>query len=210
MLTDLKVNVDMDNDETCSGEFVLQTLTTDGRTDKEYYWYADKKHGGSKGGVVGWYNADGDEQFIGDTDVEFDAGQAFWTLGSGFKLTSAGQVLTETVKVTTPGAGKVLIGNPYPVNLNLVDMTVEVNLDEGETCSGEFVFQTLTTDGRTDQEYYWYADKKHGGSKGGVVGWYDSDGETLYTRESGIFLKAGEGYWTLGSGFTLVFPAMSL
>lgn len=210
MLTDLAVKVNMDEGETCSGEFCLETLTIDGRTDKEYYWYADKKHGGSKGGVVGWYDDAGDEQYIGDTDVEFEAGQGFWTQGGGFQLTSAGQVLMETVKVTTSESGKVLIGNPYPVDINLVDMYVEVDLDEGESCSGEFCLETLTIDGRTDKEYYWYADKKHGGSKGGVVGWYDDAGDVMFTREDNVILKAGGAYWTQGGGFTLVFPTISL
>ena len=205
-LTDLVVNVP--EDKTCSGEFILQTLTADGRTDKSYAWFKDKKHGGEKGGVAGWYDEAGKVQFIGDNDVEFDAGTCFWTLGGGFTLQSAGAVLTETVKTPTLPTGKVLVGNPYPMAVNLTDLYVEV--PDGQTCSGEFIFQTLTADGRTDQSYAWFKDKKHGGEKGGVEGWYDEAGKVQITKESGILLGAGEGYWTLGNGFTVVFPKIDL
>lgn len=205
-LTDLVVVVP--EGQTCSGDFVLQTLTTDGRTKDMYAWYQDKKHGGTKGGVAGWYDLGGTTQFVGDNDVEFEAGTCFWTQGGGFTLQSAGAVLTETVKVTTSVLGKTLVGNPYPMAINLADLYVEVS--EGQTCSGDFVFQTLTTDGRTKDMYAWYQDKKHGGAKGGVAGWYDLGGTELITKETGIILGAGEGYWTQGGGFTVVFPKIDL
>ena len=117
-------------------------------------------------------------------------------------------MLTETVKTTTLPTGKVLVGNPYPMALNLTDLYVEV--PEGQTCSGEFIFQTLKPDGRTDKAYYWYYDKRHGGEKGGVAGWYDGNGEVQYKKEDGVLLGAGEGYWTQGGGFTVVFPKINL
>ena len=199
-LTDLKVDTD---GEACSGEFVLQTLTNSGRTDKSYYWYYDRNHG-IRNGVAGWYDGDGEVQYVDENDVTFTAGQAFWTLGSGFKLVSAGEVLTSTVDVPTSAGGKVQIGNPYPVAVKVNDMVVDT---DGENCSGDFVMQTLDVYGRTDKSYYWYYDRRHGKSSG-TAGWYDGDGEVAVTDD--VVLNPGEGYWVLGSGFTLSFPKLTL
>ena len=202
-LSDLKVDSD---GEYTSGDFELQTLTTSGATKDKYCWFYNKKHGGTSGNA-GWYDPDGEVQYVDDTDVEFEAGSGFWTAGSGLKLVCNGQVLTDTtVKVGTPDAGKVLIGNPFPVDINLVDLFVDSN---DEYTSGDFEIQTLTTSGATQNKYCWFYNKKHGGTSG-VAGWYDPDGEVLYTREDNIILPAGGAYWVAGSGLTLVFPQLNL
>ena len=196
-LSDLAVDT---NGEYCEDNFTLSTLTPSGGTDKEYCWFYDKGHGG-KTGVAGWYDSDGEIHYAGEDDVEFESSQGFWVQGYGFKLKASGQVLIETVVAATPTAGKVLIGNPFSSDVNLADIAVDT---DGEYCEDNLTLSTLTPSGGTDKEYCWFYDKGHGG-KSGVAGWYDSDGETLYTREDGILLKAGGAYWVQGYGFKLIF-----
>ena len=196
---------------------VLQTLKTDGSTDKSYYYIYNKRHGGSQGGVAGWYFDDvgsEDKLITRESGIEFEPGTGFWVQGAGKGLTLSGEVLISStgVSVDTEIGGNVMVSNPYPFPVNLADIGVNVG-GEGASYYCTVVAQTLKTDGSTDKSYYYIYNKRHGGSQGGVAGWYFDDvgsEDKLITRESNIILPAGGAYWVQGVGKKIVFPAFTL
>lgn len=65
----------------CTGEFVVQFLTTSGTVESKYAWY-------DNGEVEsGWYNSDGSAITGGAAAVEIQAGQGLWIQGRGYTIT---------------------------------------------------------------------------------------------------------------------------
>ena len=70
----------------CTGEFVMQTLTTSGLMEKAYYWLDYTTSATTKIGP-GWFaNPDGTPIENGADKVILDPGKGLWVSGSGYKL----------------------------------------------------------------------------------------------------------------------------
>ena len=66
----------------------VQTLNTDGTTDKTYYYLYNKKHGGTSG-TAGWYldkTGSADKLITRETGIELPASGAYWVQGNGKKI----------------------------------------------------------------------------------------------------------------------------
>lgn len=60
-----------------SADFILTTLTPQGRTDQRYAWFDDDEH------VAGWYTFSGGALDKAASEITFPEGQGFWCKGSG-------------------------------------------------------------------------------------------------------------------------------
>ena len=201
-----------------AGGVSLQILNDNGTTKKTYYWFYNRTHG-EKSGTEGWYtdfSGAADTLVTPESGVTFKSGDGFWLTGGQKLVSSSGAVLTGTqvaIDSTSAGTGGMIIVNPYPVAVDLADITVE---REGSGSSyyiaGGVSVQTLNDNGTTKATYYWFYNRTHG-EKSGVEGWYtDFSGAatTLVTKESNIKLQPGEGYWLTGASKTLKFPALNV
>jgi hypothetical protein len=185
------------------GDFNLQFLTSQGKTESTYLWYDD-------GTRLGWYDESGATKIDGAT-VEITAGKAVWCQAGGLKLVSAGSVNLTDVAFTCNASGATAMGNPYPVDLTLADLTVTgysapVYDDKRGRWSGgtkgDFNLQFLTSQGKTEATYLWYDD-------GTRLGWYDEAGTTKIDGTK-VDIPAGKGLWCQGNGLTLNIPAPEL
>ena len=216
------------------GAFQLKVLKNDGSTDALYSW-VDCKSGWSETTpdvfAPGWYTNVGTE-YTKLTDEEtkaivFDQGQAFWMITSGYKLVSAGQVTKEDLELKTNKENHTPFGNGMPMELTLGDLSVtgytESKWDStawswlGGCTRGAFQLKLLKNDGSTDALYSW-VDCKSGWSETTpevfAPGWYTNVG-TEYTKlteeeTKAIKIPAGQGFWIIGSGYSLVVPAPEL
>ena len=115
------------------------------------------------------------------------------------------------VSFVSASTGATAMGNPFPVDLTLDNLTVtgysapvyDENRDRwsGGT-KGQFNLQFLTNQGKTEVTYRWYDD-------GTKLGWYDSKGTTKIDG-SKVDIPAGKGHWCQGNGLTLNIPAPEL
>lgn len=201
-----------------SGGVVLQLLNNNGTTKASYYWYYNRTHG-DKSGTEGWYttvSGAADSLVTPESGIEFNAGDGFWLTGGQKLVTSSGAVLTGTqvdVDTTAAGAGSMIVANPYPVAVDLADITVARD-GSGSTyyISGAVVAQVLNNNGTTKESYYWYYNRTHG-DKSGTEGWYTTvsgAADTLVTKASNIKLQPSEGYWVTGNSKTIKFPALNI
>ena len=191
------------------GEFIASKLTIFGTEDVSYYWIDNGTIG------PGWFaSSSGTAIEGGAASVKFDAGTAFWTFGSDYKLVPAGAVNTSDVEFTTDATGKVAIGNSMPMDIKLADLTVTgytapsknnkgkwVNGCQG----GEFIASKLTIYGTEDVSYYWIDNGTIG------PGWFaSSSGTAIEGGANNVTIPAGQGLWTFGSGYKLIIPAPEL
>ena len=205
----------------CTGEFVMQTLTTSGLKDKQYVWLDYMTSATAKVGP-GWF-ADASATPIegGEESVKLDAGKAFWISGSGYTLQPAGAVNPFDVDFKTAASGFSAIGNCMPVGTKLSDLTVtgytppawqqvgKVWKNVGG-CTGEFVMQTLTTSGLKDKQYVWL-DYMTGTSTKVGPGWFaDASTTPIEGGADRVIFDAGKGLWVSGSGYNLIVPAPEL
>lgn len=125
-------------------------------------------------------------------------GQGLWVMGSATTqgLQSSGQVGTDDLLVALRSGGSI-IGNPFPVTLDLQDV-----IAEGEDASDNVQIQTLDAYGRTVDAYDWndWANDS--------ACWVDSDWNPI----EGVTLAPGQGLWVMGSNVNqyLRFPAPEL
>ena len=205
----------------CTGEFVMQTLTTSGLKDQAYYWLDYTTSATSKVGP-GWFaNPDGTEIPGGEDAVKLDAGKAFWISGSGYSLQPSGAVNPFDVEFKTAASGFSAVGNCMPIGTKLSDLTVtgytppewkqsgKAWMNVGG-CTGEFVMQTLTTSGLKDQAYYWLDYTTSATAKVGP-GWFaNPDGTPIEGGADKVILDPGKGLWVSGSGYNVIVPAPEL
>ena len=194
----------------------LQVLNGNGTTKTDYYWIYNRTHG-DKSGTEGWYTTMGGTagtQVTPESGITFNAADGFWLKGNSKIIISSGAVLTGTqvtVDTTPAGADYVMIANPYPVAVNLADITV----DRAGTGSAYYTTvnaQILNHNGTTKTDYYWIYNRTHG-DKSGIEGWYTTMGGTAgtqITKETGILLQPGEAYWVKGNQKTIRFPALNI
>ena len=218
-LCDLKVARDGSGSAYYIGGTVsLQILNGNGTTKKTYYWFYNRTHG-EKSGVEGWYTdalGTASNLVTPETGITFKAGDGFWFKGDRKLVTSSGAVLTATqVEVDTTAAGDdyLMLANPYPVAIDLADITV---MREGTGSAyyigGTVSAQVLNGNGTTKKTYYWFYNRTHG-EKSGVEGWYtDALGTAanIITKESNIKLQPNDAYWFKGDRKTIKFPALNL
>ena len=71
--------------------------------------------------------------------------------------------------------------------------------------ANEFIVEKLTTAGTRDVAYHWLDNGTVG------PGWFASSaGDAIENGAASVTIPAGQGLWTAGSGYTLVFPAPEL
>ena len=185
------------------GTFNLQFLTSQGKADVVYRWYDD-------GTKLGWYDKAGTVKIAAET-IELSAGKAVWCQTGGLKLVTAGSVNLADIAFKSESTGFTAMGNPFPVDLTLEDLTVTgytapvQNPSTGRWSGGtkgQFNLQFLTSQGKADVVYRWYDD-------GTKLGWYDKAGTTKIDG-SKVDVIAGKGFWCQGAGLTLNIPAPEL
>lgn len=201
-----------------SGGVSLQILNGNGTTKKTYFWFYNRTHG-DKSGVEGWYTDQmgaADALVTPETGITFNAGDGFWLTGARKLITSSGAVLTGTqIQIDTTSAGdeSMMLANPYPVSIDLADITVErEGSGSAYYTSGGVSAQVLNGNGTTKKTYFWFYNRTHG-DKSGVEGWYTDQmgaSDTLITKESNIKLQPGEAYWLTGARKTIKFPALNV
>jgi hypothetical protein len=184
----------------CAGRFYLQFLDAYGQTSATYRWYDN----GEK--AAGWYTATGAAIAGGASSVTIKAGQAVWCQGFGYKLVTSGSVNLSEISKKTETTGFTPIGNGFPVDVTLADLTVTGYsapvFDEEEEewtggCAGRFYLQFLDAYGQTSATYRWYDN----GEK--AAGWYTATGAAITGGASSVKIKAGQGVWIQGAGYTL-------
>ena len=205
----------------CTGQFVMQTLTTSGLKDQAYYWLDYTTSATTKVGP-GWFADDAATPISGgEGAVKLDAGKALWISGSGYSLQPSGAVNPFDVEFKTAASGFSAVGNCMPVGTKLSDLTVtgytppawqkvgKVWKNVGG-CTGQFVMQTLTTSGLKDQAYYWLDYTTSATTKVGP-GWFADDAATPISGGADkVVLEPGKGLWVSGAGYKLIVPAPEL
>ena len=212
------------------GAFQLKLLGNDGIPTATYYWL-DYKFGESEEEPEdirepGWYIKDGKNYNLVDATTlatPLDQGTGFWTIGSEYKLVSAGQVTAKDLLIATNLKLHTAIGNSTPCALTLGDLSVtgytKSKFIEGEwqygCFEGAFQLKFLGNDGTPEANYYWL-DYKFGESEEEPEdvrdpGWYVKDGKNYNkltpAQLDEIPVPAGQGFWTIGSSYKLVVPA---
>ena len=193
------------------GQFILSFLTSSGSYENRYYWIDDGEIG------PGWFkNAVGGAIPGGASSVAIEAGKAAWVLGKGLTLQTAGQVCESDVAKVMNSSGNTASGNCMPIDLTLAKLTVSgydapelVDPDEGEyeggCIGGQFILSYLTGTGSYEARYYWIDDGETG------PGWFkNAVGGAITGGASSVSVPAGKGFWVLGKGLTLNFPAPEL
>ena len=210
----------------CSGgKFVLNVLNPNGGADASYYWIHFGKKNNPDPIGPGWFADDVGTPIEGGADkVKFDAGDSFWTTGSGYKLVPAGAVNQFDISIATANGGKSAIGNCTPVDLKLNDLVVDPESYGGEPkydtkkktwsggCSGgKFVLNILNPNGGADASYYWIHFGKKNNPDPIGPGWFADDvGTPIEGGADKVPVPAGQAFWTTGSGYKLIIPAPEL
>ena len=176
------------NGDDTSDNVYIQTLDAYGRTLTSYGWNDWAAE------TACWVNDD----YEPVEGVSFAAGQGLWVQGltTDQGIQSAGAVGSLDVTVTLK-SGCTATGNPFPVSVDLQDITVT-----GEDTSDNVYIQTLDAYGRTLTSYGWNdwaADEPC---------WVNDD----YEKVEGVAFTPGQGLWVQGTSTSqaLVFPAPEL
>ena len=190
-----------------AGAFNMQFLNSRGVTETTYLWYDNGKK------AMGWYDGQGNAIPGGASSIEIPAGQAVWCACGTLKLVPAGQVGVKDVIYLTNASGATPLGNPFPVDLTLADLTVDgydkpVKDDRGRWSggtAGAFNMQFLTSRGETSDTYLWYDNGKK------AMGWYDGQGNAIPGGAESVKIPAAQGLWCAGDGkLKIRFPAPEL
>ena len=211
------------NKDGCTGsKFSVQTLTTQGTTENTYYWL-DYMTGAETKVGPGWFSSPAGSPIEGgEGSVELAAGKSLWIQGSGLSLQPTGAVNPFDIEAKTSDSGLVALGNCTPVDLKLSDLTVTgykapwwdtsgKRPTNKDGCTGsKFSIQTLTTQGTTENTYYWL-DYMTGAETKVGPGWFASPaGSPIEGGADKIAIPAGKGLWIQGSGLSLIIPAPEL
>lgn len=144
--------------------------------------------------------ADGDYNPV--EGVTLTPGQAFWTAGAGAdqSIQSCGEVGLQDVVVTLRN-GFSLIGNPFPVALELQDIVAGTN-DEDAPASDSVSMSIIDAFGTEIEAYTWNDWTAE------TPCWADGD----YNPVVGVKIAPGQGLWTAGSSDAqfVRFPAPEL
>ena len=190
-----------------AGAFDIQFLNSRGVTEADYTWWDNGKK------AMGWYDGQGSEIPGGASSVEIKAGQAVWCACGTLKLIPSGQVGIKDVIYLTNEGGATPLGNPFPVDLKLSDLTVDgYDLPEKDDrgrwskgTAGAFDLQILNSRGETEVDYTWWDNGKK------AKGWYDGQGNAIPGGAESVEIPAGKGLWCAGDGkLKIRFPAPEL
>ena len=139
-----------------------------------------------------------DDEYTPVEGVKIAAGQAFWTSGSKAEqaIISAGEVAMNDAVVALK-FGYTLVGNPFPVSIDLQDIVVG-----GDEASDNVTMATIDEYGAPIDTYSWNdwaADNPC---------WVDDE----YSPIEGVSIAPGQGLWTSGSNDSqfIRFPAPEL
>ena len=193
------------------GKFLMNKIDTSGLAIPgcKYYWIDDGTVG------PGWFADDvGAPIEGGAASVKVEAGRAFWTFGSGYKLVPAGAVNPFDIVYTTESVGNTAVGNATPVEISLNDLTVtgytaptwdsKSKKYIGGCVGGKFLMNKVDTSGLAIPgcKYYWIDDGTVG------PGWFADDiGTAIDGGAENVKIPAGLGLWTFGSGYKVTMPA---
>ena len=174
----------------------IQITDTDFATAAEFFYC-------EKGSMVetdtGWY-ADDFETLVGDTEIPAGASVLYQSMGTE-KVTFAGEVSTEDVVVEAESTGFTAVGNPFPIDTTLSEITFS-GITEGDS------IQFIDAGAATASEFFYC-------EKGSMVetdtGWYADDfetpvGDTVVAAGAGfLYQNASEA-----DGVTIKFSAPKL
>ena len=190
-----------------AGTFNLQFLSSTGTMTVNYTWWDNGKK------AMGWYDGQGNAIPGGASSVEIKAGQAVWCACGTLKLVPAGQVGVKDVIYLTNASGATPLGNPFPVDLTLADLTVDgydppEKDDRGrwsKGTAGTFNMQFLSSTGEMAVNYTWWDNGKK------AKGWYDGQGNAISGGAESVKVPAAQGLWCAGDGkLKIRFPAPEL
>ncbi len=162
----------------------LQVLNSVGGYDAYYYITDAYDAGGNT--VEGWSDSNGDL-----ATLDLGIGIGFWYKAvSAATLTFSGQVNDSSTFTTSVAANQFkIIGNPFPVALDLTTMTTTLSPGEYDTMEANAPqLQVLNAVGGYDA-YYYISDAYDAGGNT-VQGWSDSNGDLASTP-----IEVGAGFW---------------
>ena len=175
------------------GDVVVQTISSEGLWDGEYYYLTED----GWGVPTGWYkDAFGDEAA---DDIVLPQGTALFVTSANNDITLlvSGEVAKGNVLVPfAQGAG--IVGNCTPVSVDLNDVAVE-----GSDGMGDVVAQSISAEGTWDGEYYYLTED----GWGVTTGWYkDAFGDEA---ADDVTLDPGDSLFVTSANndVTFVFPA---
>lgn len=175
----------------------IQTLTSGGRTADYYTWNDWTEYPEGSGEYPGFWD---DGSGVPATKT-FEPGQGLWISGNvGDVMLTAGQVNFADIVYPLVN-GNVLVGNAYPVPLNLQDIIA--NAADIYSVS----IQTLTAGGRTADYYTWNDWTEYPEGSGEFPGFWDDGSGIPAVKE----FAPGEALWISGAlGDTIRLPAPEL
>ena len=202
-LTDIKVNVGDDVVKTADG-VKIQLLDELGFMTKTFtYHHKDSTKGYT---TDGWYLGNKNIKVGDANDYFFTAGDGFWFGGKKeYSITTSGEVLRQSLPVDLIDGNK-MIANPYPVAINLSEITVDVGDDVVKTADGVKI-QILDELGFMVKTYtYHHKDTTKGYT---TDGWYL--GNKIIKATNDVTFAPGQAMWFGGKlGYKVILPAPKL
>lgn len=168
--------------------------------DYKIFQYSDDLFDPGVPGFVGpgWGNLSG---FV--VDLSLPTGQGFWvTSAASMSYTTAGQVRESQVSLSTPAGTFSMLGNPYPADVSLNDITMT------GIAAGDQIYvwdPTLGTSG--DYKIFQYSDDLFDPGVPGFVGpgWGNLSGFVV----NDAVIPVGSGFWiSTASAAQLDFPTV--
>ena len=183
----------------------LQTLKTDGTTDKSFsYHKADTAY--SYKNFDGWYLGTKAVKADTATDVFFPVGTGLWLSGSEtFSFQTAGEVIMDSVMCDLTNGFK-MVANPYPIDIKLSSVEI-IGAEQHTASKNKISLQTLKTDGTTDKSFsYHKADTAY--SYKNFDGWYLGTKPVKADTATEFLIPAGGAVWVSSSSndFDIVIP----
>lgn len=175
----------------------IQTLTSGGLADEFFTWNDWTEYPEGSGEYPGFWD---DGSGVPATKT-FEPGQGLWISGNiGDAMQTAGQVNMSDI-IYPLVDGNVLVGNSYPIALNLQDIIASA----ADIYSVSI--QTLTAGGLADEFFTWNDWTEYPEGSGEFPGFWD-DGSGVPATKS---FAPGEALWISGAlGDTIRLPAPEL
>ena len=171
----------------------LQTLKTDGTTDKSYtYHKADTAY--SYKNFDGWYAGTKPVKVDTATDVFFPIGTGLWLKGTDESLSfqTAGEVVMDSLQCDLVNGFR-MVANPYPVAIKLSSIEI-IGAEKHTSTVDPVALQTLKIDGTTDKSYtYHKADTAY--SYKNFDGWYAGTKPVKADSATEVTIPAGSAVW---------------
>ena len=196
------------------GDVQVSTLNGGGDSDKNYKWYDYTIKGESPDEdkvLKGWYRISGRNRYeLVRGEVVLQPGEGLWSVTSAEnqKFVAAGQVVTEADQPTELPVDGLMVANPTPVAVDLINVYVrgyppfDYEKDEGGA-RGDVQVSTLNGGGDSDKNYKWYDYTIKGETPADdkvLFGWYRISGRNRYELEKNeVVLQPGEGLWSVTS-----------